>query len=171
MIYAQYLLVPGGGFFHPNRTWMCLLDLENLTISIPIFLPNFPPISIPFSKEKHPILIKLGAFYNNLPKIHPIYVIWAPFVSDENPPIAIPNFAKKCPKRQAHIRISCQCENPPGIGLAMSSKILGSTASRPIFLQLIARPINLGWIYSILYQTWIIIIGIMYRRLVQCAWL
>ena len=42
------------------------------------FLPNFPPISIPFSKEKHPILIKLGAFYNNLPKIHPIYVIWAP---------------------------------------------------------------------------------------------
>ena len=42
------------------------------------FLPNFPPISIPFSKEKHPICIKLGAFYNNLPKIHPIYVIWAP---------------------------------------------------------------------------------------------
>ena len=42
------------------------------------FLPNFPPISIPFLKEKHPILIKLGAFYNNLPKIHPIYVIWAP---------------------------------------------------------------------------------------------
>ena len=42
------------------------------------FLPNFPPISIPFSKEKHPILIKLGIFYNNLPKIHPIYVIWAP---------------------------------------------------------------------------------------------
>ena len=42
------------------------------------FLPNFPPISIPFLKEKHPIWIKLGAFYNNLPKIHPIYVIWAP---------------------------------------------------------------------------------------------
>ena len=42
------------------------------------FLPNFPPISIPFSKEKHPIWIILGAFYNNLPKIHPIYVIWAP---------------------------------------------------------------------------------------------
>ena len=42
------------------------------------FWPNFPPISIPFSKEKHPIWIKLGAFYINLPKIHPIYVIWAP---------------------------------------------------------------------------------------------
>ena len=42
------------------------------------FVPNFPPISIPFLKEKHPILTKLGAFYNNLPKIHSIYVIWAP---------------------------------------------------------------------------------------------
>ena len=77
------------------------------------FLPNFPPISIPFLKEKHPILIKLGAFYNNLPKILPIYVIWAPSSLMKTPPIAIPNFAKKCPKRQAHIRIPCQCENPP----------------------------------------------------------
>ena len=42
------------------------------------FLLNFPSINIPFLKEKHPILIKLGAFYDNLPKIHPIYVIWAP---------------------------------------------------------------------------------------------
>ena len=30
---------------------------------------------------------------------------------------------------------------PIFIGLAMSFKILGSTASRPIFLQIIARPI------------------------------
>ena len=28
------------------------------------FLPNFPTINIPFSTEKHPILTKLGAFYN-----------------------------------------------------------------------------------------------------------
>ena len=44
---------------------------------------------------------------------------------------------------------------PIFISIAMSFKILGSTASRPIFLQLIARPINLGWIYPILYQTWV----------------
>ena len=81
------------------------------------FLPNFPPISIPFSKEKHPIWIKLGAFYNNLPKIHPICVIWAPSSLMKTPPIAIPNFAKKCPKRQAHICIPCQCENPPPPGI------------------------------------------------------
>ena len=43
---------------------------------------------------------------------------------------------------------------PIFIGLAMSFKILGSTASRPIFLQLIARPINMGSIYPILLQTW-----------------
>ena len=40
------------------------------------FLPNYSPItatSIPFLIEKHPILPKLGAFYNNLLKIHPIF--------------------------------------------------------------------------------------------------
>ena len=37
------------------------------------FSPNYPPINIPFSIEKHPILPKLGAFYNNLLKIHPIF--------------------------------------------------------------------------------------------------
>ena len=42
--------------------------------------------------------------------------------------------------------------HPIFIDLAMSFKILNSTASRPIFLQLIARPINMGSIYPILYQ-------------------
>ena len=27
----------GGGYFHQNRMWMCLPDVENLTFSIPIF--------------------------------------------------------------------------------------------------------------------------------------
>ena len=95
------------------------------------FLPNFPPISIPFLKEKHPILIKLGAFYNNLPKIHPIYVIWAPS-SLMKPPIAIPNFAKKCPKRQAHVgyvyHVNVRTPPPPGTGPALVS---GWKPSRP----------------------------------------
>ena len=42
------------------------------------FSPNFPPISIPFSKEKHPILTKLDAFNYDLPKLHPICAIWGP---------------------------------------------------------------------------------------------
>ena len=37
--------------------------------------------------------------------------------SDENPPIAIPNVAKERPKRHAHIRIPCQCENPQAKGI------------------------------------------------------
>ena len=56
-----------GGYFHQIRTWMCLPDLENLTISIALF-----------PTHHYTSLTKLGAFYNNLPKIHPIYVIWAP---------------------------------------------------------------------------------------------
>ena len=56
------------------------------------FSHNYPPIDIPYLKEKHPILFKFGALYHNLLKIHPIYGIWAP--SSENPPIAIPNFTK-----------------------------------------------------------------------------
>ena len=75
------------------------------------FLTNFPPISIPFLKERHPILTKLGAFCNNLPKIHQIFVIWVPS-SLIKLLIAIPNFAKKRPKGR-HICIPYQCETPP----------------------------------------------------------
>ena len=58
---------------------MCLPNLENWSFSIPIFRPNYPPISIPFLIKKnnniaeHPILPKLCAFCNNLLKIHPIF--------------------------------------------------------------------------------------------------
>ena len=65
------------------------------------FLPNFPPISISFLKEKHPILATLGAlfkFAQNTPNLCNL----GSFVSDENPPIAIPKFVIKHPKRQAH---------------------------------------------------------------------
>ena len=60
----------------------------------------------PFSKEKHPIVTKLGASYNNLPKIHPIYVIWAPS-SPMKPLHRYTKFCKKGPKRHAHKCIPC----------------------------------------------------------------
>ena len=102
----------GGGYFHQNRTWSCLPDLENLTFSIPIFLPNFSPISIPFSKEKHPILTKLGVFYNNLPKIQPIYVIWAPS-SLMKTPRHYTKFREKAPQKAGTYTYACQYETPP----------------------------------------------------------
>ena len=73
-----YHVIPGGGVLSP-KSYVDVPDGPRKSDYLYTnFLPNFPPISIPFSKEKHPIWIKLGAFYNNLPKIHPIYVIWAP---------------------------------------------------------------------------------------------
>ena len=79
------------------------------------FSHNYPPISIPFLKEKHPILLKLGAFYHNLLKIHPIHVILGSFISDENPPIA--KFCEIAPQKAGtYIRIPCQFENPSRVG-------------------------------------------------------
>ena len=49
------------------------------------FLPISWAISIPFSKEKHPILTKLDDFYKNLPPKHQIYVIWAHSSLMKNP--------------------------------------------------------------------------------------
>ena len=45
------IVYPGGGFFHQNRTWMCLPDLENLTISIPIFCQISHPSVYHFRKK------------------------------------------------------------------------------------------------------------------------
>ena len=57
---------------------MCLPQLEKFDFLYTNFSHNYPPISIPFSTEKHPILLNLVAFYHNLLKIHPIYIILAP---------------------------------------------------------------------------------------------
>ena len=66
-------------------------------------------------KNTDPILLKLGTFYNNLLKKHLIYVNWVPS-SVMNPPSLYQNRGGggggKCPKRQAYIRIPCQCEYP-----------------------------------------------------------
>ena len=78
------------------------------------FWPNFPPISIPFLKEKHPILIKLGAFYNNLPKIHPIYVIWAPSSLMKTPRSLYQISRKSAPKgRHIYTYTMSMWEPPP----------------------------------------------------------
>ena len=68
------------------------------------FLPNFPPISIPFSKEKHPILTKLGAFYNNFLQIHPIDAIWAPS-SLMKPPRSLYHISRKRVPKGRHIYV------------------------------------------------------------------
>ena len=80
------------------------------------FLPNFLPINIPFSEEKHPIFTKLGAFYNFWPKKHPIYVIWAPPSLDENPRTLYQILQKSAPKGR-HIYVYHVNVRTPSPGL------------------------------------------------------
>ena len=106
-------VTPPPGYFHQNRTWMCLPDLENLYFLSTNFLPNIPPISLPFSKEKLPILTKLDAFYNNFPKIHPIYVIWAPS-SLLKTPRSLYQISRKSAPKGRHIYVYHVNVRPPG---------------------------------------------------------
>ena len=66
-----------GWFSRKICMWMCPPDYEILTLAVPI-CPNLPPVSIPISYKKHLILLKLGAYYHNLLKVHPVYVNRAP---------------------------------------------------------------------------------------------
>ena len=92
------------------------------------FLPNFSPISIPFLKERHPILNKLGAFNNNLPKIHPIYVILAP-LSLMNPSHCCTKFCKNTPQKAGTYMYTMSMWDPPAINLVQSVISLGDGPS------------------------------------------
>ena len=105
----------GGTFAKIVRGCACR---TSKTFSIPIFWtiihPSVSILLVPFSKEKHPIWLKIGCFLPQFAQNTPNLGNLGSFISDKNPPIAIPNFAKQHLKRQAHTCIPCQCENPPG---------------------------------------------------------
>ena len=102
----------GGGYFHKNCTWMCLPDVENLTFSIPFFCWISHPSVYRFRKKS----TQFCAFYNNLPKIHPICVIWTPSALMKTPRSLCQISWKSAPKGRHIIpRIPCQCENPPDL--------------------------------------------------------
>ena len=90
---------------------MCLRTSKNLTFSILIFHPNYHPYMYTICNRKAPNFAHIGCFYDKFLQIHQIYefgllCLWW------NPPIAVSNFTKKHLKRQALIRVSCQCETP-----------------------------------------------------------
>ena len=95
------------GYSRQNCTWMCLLNLNNLTFSIPFFSPNYPPISIPFPIEKHTIL-QNWVLFNIIYSKHNL----GSYVCDKKPPIATPNFVKEHPKRQAYNRYTISMWEP-----------------------------------------------------------
>ena len=90
----------------------CACRTLKIWLSLDQFLPNFPPISILFVEEKHPILAKLGAFYNNLPKIHPIYALWAPS-SLMKTPDCYTKFCEKAPQKAGTYTYTMSMWEPP----------------------------------------------------------
>ena len=101
----------GGGYFGQYCMWIYLPDLESLTFSIPIFRPITHPSVYYFQQKSTQICSNLVLFTTICSKSPNLWNMGS-CVSDENPPIAVPNFMKKHLKRQAHTCIPCQCEAP-----------------------------------------------------------
>ena len=119
IILIQLVLLREGGYFQKICTCMCLSNVENQTFSIPIFC-LIPTHQYTVFERKAPNFDQIGCFSQQFAHDTPNLCNLGSFVSDENLPIAIPNFAKKRPKRQVHIRIPCQCENPHPRGILLS---------------------------------------------------
>ena len=91
---------------------MCLPKLK-IWLSLYQFFAQLPTQQYTILCEKSTQCCPNWVFYNNLLKVRPISWIWAPLSPIVNPLIAIPSFAKKHIRGQAHVWIQCQCENPP----------------------------------------------------------
>ena len=111
------------------------------------FLPNFPPINIPFSKEKHPILTKLDAFYNIWPKIHPIFWIWAASsLMKPPPPPSLYQILRKGSPKGRHIYVYHVNVRTPGV--TRPHFYANLTANNPMFSS-----VHTQWPpYPLLYQ-------------------
>ena len=83
----------GGGYFHQNRTGMCLLNL-GIRLSLGPYINFLPPISILFSIKSTQFCPNWVLFTIICSK-YTQFVNLGFFVFGENPPIAIPNFPKK----------------------------------------------------------------------------
>ena len=103
----------GGGGSFTKIVRGCACRTSKIWLSLYQFFAKFPTHQYTIFERKAPNLDQIGCFLQQFAQNTPNLCNLGSFVSDENPPIAIPNFAKKCPKRQAHIHIPCQCENPP----------------------------------------------------------
>ena len=111
---AQYDSPFRGGGLRKFFVRGCACRALKFWFSLYLFMSPFTTHQYTNFDQKQPMLLKLGAFYNNLLTTHQIY-------GDENALITIPKFAKKKkkkkkkkknhPRRQVHIRIPCQCEN------------------------------------------------------------
>ena len=117
------------------------------------FLPNSPHISIQILKEKHPILTKLGAFYNSLPKIHTIYVIWAPSsLMNPPPPITMSNFMKKEPQKAGTYTMSMW--DPPPLTFSTQVSRADKTSLSDLVKNCDPTPANEALCGKINFELW-----------------
>ena len=117
-----FYTVSGGGGSFTKIVCGCACRTSKIWLSLYQFFAEFPTHQYTIFERKAPNLDQIGCFLQQFAQNTPNLCNLGSFVSDENPPIAIPNFAKKCPKRQAHIRMPCQCENPPPGLVSQTSK-------------------------------------------------
>ena len=97
----------GGGLLSPKSYVDVPAEPQKSDYLYTNFLPNFPPINIPFSKEKHPILTKLGAFLQHLAKNTPNFLNLGFVISDENPspPRSLYQILRKSAPKGRHIYV------------------------------------------------------------------
>ena len=87
-------IVPGGGYFRQNHTGCPYRTLKNLT-----FFAQLPTHSYSFFDRKRLMLPKLGAFYNNLLKIHPLFFLFGLLRLWRKPTDRYTKFREKAPQK------------------------------------------------------------------------
>ena len=113
-----------GGLLSPNLYMDVPAGPQKLAwLSLKQFFAQLSPISIPFSIENYPILPKLGAFYHQLLKIHPIYVNWVPSSVMKTRWFLYQNPPKSTPKGRHIYVYHVNVSTPPSMVIEDSSRI------------------------------------------------
>ena len=95
---------PGGGGTFTKIVRGCACRTSKIWLSLYQFFALFPTHQYTIFERKAPNLTKLGGFYNNLPQIHSIYVIWAPSSVMKTPRSLYQILRKSAPKgRHIHV--------------------------------------------------------------------
>ena len=116
---------PGEGYFSPKLYVDVPAGPRKSDFLYTTFMPNFSPISIPFLKEKHPILTKLGALLQELAQNTPNLCNLGSSISDD-PPLLYQISQKSAPKgRQVYI-YHVNVRTPPRQDSGSSSGILAA---------------------------------------------
>ena len=113
-IAAAAILPVGRVSFYPDQVlWPKLFACRTFWLSLYQSFAQVPTHQYMYTilKRKAPNSAQIGFF---LLKIHPNLCNLGSFISDENPPITLPNFAKIAFQKAGilYVYIPCQCETP-----------------------------------------------------------